>query len=164
MSAINPASFVTPTSSLNVPPPTTAAALGVQGSRGSPAGRHPHPSHHLAHSSTGGYTDSPEQNRNSTAAPAAGHRNPYFAPYQGVNLGVNAQKGQDMTGFQRAMYHPLGSADPFSSHAGHHYAMLDPNAPTFSSSQRTPTRLDRGEKVPGQDWTGNLQGLTLSGM
>jgi hypothetical protein len=166
MSAINPASFVTPTSSLNVAPPTPTS-LSIQAGQSSPVRRHPRQSHSLPYgSTTGGYGDSSEATQQSTAAPRANQRNTYFNPYQGMNPGVSAPKSQDMTGYPAAVYNQLGSADSYSSHVGHQFAMLDPNAPTFSSShQRTPARSDHGNRVlGGQGWTGNFHNLTLDGV
>jgi hypothetical protein len=163
MSAINPASFVTPTSSLNVPPPFVSN--GTQGGRGSPAGRRRHQGHTLTPSSAGGYAEPTDGARSSAATQAAGPRSGYFNPYQSSNLGTGIQQqSQELTGFTHAMYHPPGSNDPFTSYNGHQYAVLDPNAPTFSTSQRPASRPNQGERSLGQDWTGNVQSLTLGGM
>ena len=162
MSAINPASFVTPTSSLNVPPPF--AAIGIQGGRSSPVTRRRQQGHNLAQNSVGGYAENTDQTRNLAGAQGASLRNAYFNPYQGLNLGTGLQpQGQDTAGFPNAMYGPLGSTDPFTSYSGHHYAMLDPNAPSFSTSHRPKSRPNQGERSPEQDWTGNFQSLTLDG-
>jgi hypothetical protein len=162
MSAINPASFVTPTSSLNVPPPF--AAIGVQGGRSSPAGRRRQQSHNLAQSSTGGYADTTDHTRSLASAQGASLRNAYFNPYQGLTLGSGLQaQGQDMTGFPNAMYGQLSTTDSFTPYTAHHYAMLDPNAPSFSTSQRPTSRPNQGGRSAGQDWTGNFQSLTLGG-
>ena len=162
MSAINPASFVTPTSSLNVPPPF--AAIGVQGGRSSPASRRRPQNHNLAPGSIGGYADPADPTRSSTSAQGTGFRSAYLNPYQGLNLGSGLQPhGQDMTGFPSAMYGQLGSTDSFTPYTAHHYAMLDPNAPSFSTSQRPTSRPNRGGRSPSQDWTGNFQSLTLGG-
>lgn len=163
MSAINPASFVTPTSSLNVPPPF--AAIGVQGGRSSPATRRRQQGHNnFAQNSLGGYSENVEQSRNLTGAAGTGLRSPYFNPYQGLNVGTSLQsQAQDMAGFPNAMYGPLGTTDRLTPYTGHHYAMLDPNAPSFSTSHRPISRPIPGERSPGQEWTGNFQSLTLGG-
>ncbi len=171
MSAINPASFVTPTSSLNVPPPF--AAIGLRGGRSSPVGRRRHQGHNLGQNSAGEYADAAEHTRGLAAAQGTGLRNAYFNPYQSLNIGggiqqqqqqqPQPQQGPEMTGLQHAVYNHLGSADPFTSYTGHHYAMLDPNAPSFSTSQRSASRPSQGERSPGHDWAGNFQSLTLGG-
>ncbi len=163
MSAINPASFVTPTSSLNVPPPLSA--LSVHGGRSSPTGRRRHQAHSLTQSSAGEYADHTDDTRSLAASQGpTSLRNAYHGPYQGLNLASGIQpQGYDMTGMSHAMYSHLGSSDPFTSYTGHQYAMLDPNAPTFSTSQRAAARPHQGERSPGQDWTGNFRSLTLGG-
>lgn len=162
MSAINPASFVTPTSSLNVPPPLSA--LGAHGGRSSPTGRRRHQAHSLTPSSAGDYADPTDPTRGLATSQGSNLRNAYPSPYQGLSLasGIQAQS-HDLTGMSHAMYNHLGSSDPFTSYTGHQYAMLDPNAPTFSTSQRAVSRPHQGERSPGQDWTGNFRSLTLGG-
>ena len=162
MSAINPASFVTPTSSLNVPPPFSA--LGVHGGRNSPTGRRRHPAHSLTQSSAGEYADPTDHTRSLAASQGTNLRNAYPSPYQGLSLASGIQQqSHDMAGLSHAMYNPLGSSDAFTPFTGHQYAMLDPNAPTFSTSQRAFSRPHQGERSPGQDWTGSFRSLTLGG-
>lgn len=163
MSAINPASFVTPTSSLNVPPPF--ASIGVQSGRGSPAPRRRQQSHNLAQTSTaGGYADSADHARSLAAAQTTGLRNAYFNPYQGLDLGTGLQPHvQDVTGVPNPMYGHLSPTEAFTQYPGHHYAMLDPNAPSFSTSQRSTSRPSQGERSPGQEWMSSFQRLTLGG-
>jgi hypothetical protein len=163
MSAINPASFVTPTSSLNAPPPYSA--IHLQAGRNSPAGRRRQQGHNLTQSPTGGYGDAAEPSRGMAAMQGSGLRNAYFNPYQGLSLGNGAQQpGQDLTGFSNAIFSPLHSQmDPFASYTGHHYGMLDPNAPTFSTSQRSASKPGQGDRSPGHEWTGNFRSLTLGG-
>jgi PSP1 C-terminal conserved region len=159
MSAINPASFVTPTSSLNVPPPFSA--IGVPIGRSSPAGRRRHQGHNPAQSSAAEYIDPSDHARSIAAGQGAGLRNAYFNPYQSLTLGNGMQ--QDIASLPHAMYNQLASPDPFTSYAGHQYAMLDPNAPSFSTSQRPGSRPSQAERSPGHDWTGNFRTLTLGG-
>ena len=151
MSAINPASFVTPTSSLNVPPPF--ASIGVQGGRSSPAPRRRQPNQNLTHMPpAGGYADTTDHARSLLAAQTPGLRNAYFNPYQGLDLGSGLQpQCQDMAGFPNAMYGHVGSSEAFAQYPGHHYAMLDPNAPSFSTSQRSTSRPNQEERSPGQE-------------
>lgn len=162
MSAINPASFVTPTSSLTAPPPFTA--IVGHGGRSSPAGRRRHHGHNLAKSSAGEYAEPAEHTRSLAAAPATGLRNAYFTPYQSLNLGSGLQPpGHEMAGLQHAMYNHLNPSDPFTPYTDHHYAVLDPNAPSFSTSQRPGSRPSQGGRSLAQDWVGDFQGLTLGG-
>ena len=163
MSAINPASFVTPTSSLNVPP--SFAAVGGHGGSGSPAGRRRHNGHSLAKGSAGEFAEPTDHSRSLVAAPGAGLRNSYFTPYQSLNLGSSPQQpSHDITALPHAMYNHLASTDPFASYTGHSYAVLDPNAPSFSTSQRPGSRpRQQVGRSLGQDWVGNFQGLTLGG-
>lgn len=163
MSAINPASFVTPTSSLSVPPPF--AAIGGHGGSGSPAGRRRHNGHSLAKSSVGEFAEPTDHSRSLAAAPRAGLRNSYLTPYHNLNLGSGPQQpSHDITALPHVMYNHLAATDPFASYTGHPYAILDPNAPSFSTSQRTgPGPRQQVGRSLGQDWVGDFQGLTLGG-
>lgn len=162
MSAINPASFVTPTSSLNVPPPF--AAIGMRGERNSPAGRRRQQGHNLGQSSGGEYVDPTDHTRSLLAVQGTRLQNAYLNPYQSMNLGSGLQQqGHQMTGPSHAMYNHLGSTDILTPYTGHHYAMLDPNAPSFSTSQNAASRMNQRERSPGQDWAGHFQSLTLGG-
>lgn len=162
MSAINPASFVTPTSSLNVPPPF--ATVSLRGGRSSPAGRRRPQGRNTAPNSGGDYADPTDHTRSLAAAQGTGVRNAYFNSYQNLNLGGGAQQqSHAMGGLPHALYNLPGSADPFAPYAGHHYAMLDPNAPSFSAAQRQTSRPSQGGRSPGQDWFGSFQSLTLGG-
>jgi len=163
MSAINPASFVTPTSSLNVPPPF--AGIAVHGGRSSPAGRRRHTGHTLAQSSAGEYSDPTDHSRILSTSQGNSLRNAYSNPYQSLSLGsgIVPQQSHETAGLSHAMYNHLGPSDPFTSYNGQHYPMLDPSAPSFSTSQRAVSRPNQGERSSGHDWTGNFRSLTLGG-
>jgi hypothetical protein len=161
MSAINPASFVTPTSSLNVPPPF--AGISVRGGRSSPAGRRRPQGQTLSQSMAGEYADPTDHARSLATAQGIGLRNAYFNPYQSLSHGSGMQQqGHEIAGLPHGMYSHLSSTDPFTPY-GQHYAMLDPNAPSFSTSQRPASRPNQGERSPVHDWAGNFQSLTLGG-
>lgn len=136
----------------------------MHGGRSSPAGRRRPQVHNPAHNLATEYADLSDHTRSLAAAQGTGHRNTYFHTYQSLNLGNDTQQqAHEMTGLSHPMYNQLGSMDPFTTYAGHHYAMLDPNAPSFSTSQRSASRPKQAERSPAQDWTGNFQSLALGG-
>ena len=164
MSAINPASFVTPTSSLSVPPPFTV--MGGPGGRISPASRRRPQAAGPPSTSGSGYPEQADIPRSMNPSQAGGVRNAYFNPYQnpGLSNGIHQQQAHEMAGYAPLSYGHPGSAGPFSPYAGSHYAaMLDPNAPSFSTSQHSTASPDRGERSPGPEWTGNFHSLALGG-
>jgi len=152
MSAINPASFVTPTASLGPVPAFGAPALGP--GRASPAGRrrqqvqgYIQPSHQPSQNA---YEESYGNDR-VLAPQAGGSRNQYFNNYQ---YGAGAQQGAfGMQGYAQSTVDPFTAYNP--------YTILNPTAPNFASNQSQDGR-SRGPIQPGgNNWLGRFQDLTL---
>ena len=152
MSAINPASFVTPTASLGPVPAFGAPALGP--GRASPAGRrrqqvqgYIQPSHQPSQNA---YEESYGNDR-ALAPQAGGPRNQYFNSYQ---YGAGAQQGAfGMQGYAQSTVDPFTAYNP--------YTILNPTAPNFASNQSQDGR-SRGPIQPGgNNWLGRFQDLTL---
>ncbi|KAK2778332.1 hypothetical protein FQN52_002865 [Onygenales sp. PD_12] len=148
MSAINPASFVTPTAGLQPP-----GGIGF--------GQEAHPDRRRQHDfkpfgavgqgvgAGGGFTDA--LNRD-----APGNlRAPYVDPYQAFTAGRQADLG--LSGFPQGLQ---PQTDPFSSYQPSNYGALDPSVSDFSSGglggaagrQTHPTQ---------NDWMNRFQGLSL---
>lgn len=143
MSAINPASFQTPTASLGLQPAprqhfSTNDAQAGRGQRGYGGRQQPGP---------------------------MGFERQY-EPEQGMRGGY---MGPPFTGYGPGMQGPapgighFGSnlpVDPFGEYYPQSYGMLNPNAPNFASG-----RSGQGSRAtnqsPANDWTSRFQGLSL---
>jgi hypothetical protein len=148
MSAINPASFITPTSSLAQPLPYRGLAGGRDspGRRGLGVGFGP--------SSPTGYDDGYD-GRN---LQGTGLQIPYFNPYQTVQA-ANSQVGLGMSGYGLS---GRAQVDPFTSYVGHSNQMFNPAAPTFAPVQDRQPRSGGANHSPANvDWTGRFNGLSL---
>ncbi|KAF3892837.1 Suppressor protein PSP1 [Trichophyton interdigitale] len=152
MSAINPASFVTPSTGL--PPPPGSGMMGY--------GQDSHTDRRRQHEfgQYGGlnqgisspYTD-PTRDHMQPMQP--GMRPPYLDPYH--TFGVARQPD---AGFGAGIQ---PQTDPFSSYQQPHYTMMDPNAPDFSrtNGNGAGNRPQNGQN--GQnDWTNQFNGLSLN--
>lgn len=156
MSAINPASFVTPTASLGVPNafgPGTMAGGGQE----SPSSRRRQFGLGLSHTAQPGFDEAPESPQNYAAVQGAGLRNPYFNPYQRMGAGLG-QPAHSMSAYQQILQ---PSTEPFAPHMTGPYHMLNPAASSFATSQNPSGRTGRRNQSPVNDWTGNFQGLSL---
>ncbi|KAI1612100.1 PSP1 C-terminal conserved region-domain-containing protein [Exophiala viscosa] len=151
MSAINPASFQTPTASLGITPVYNATP-GDERQRRRP--QQPQQTQGPGPQQiTTPFGDTFEIDRNFNNQSQA-MRNPYYNQYQDV--------GADPAGLQQgaASYAPTmpGQMDPFMSFYGQAYpAALNPSAPNFATS-RPDYRSRNGNR---QDWMGQFQGLSL---
>ena len=150
MSAINPASFQTPTSSLGLQPAYGSADVG----RNSPAGgrrRQQYGQQQAAMSFENQY-----ENDRSFGEQQGNTRSPYPGQY-----GFPPGFGQVTPGMQ-----PFGGMqeqqmDPMAAYYGQqHFQMLNPNAPNFASG-RPNMRSSNSNQSPANDWTGRFQGLSL---
>lgn len=149
MSAINPASFQTPTASLGLTPAYNAAPGDERHRRRQP----PATSHELGPQPvTTPFGDTFDADRNFNNQNQA-IRAPYYPGYQ--DAGAAHQQGPPSMG----SYPPNmgGQMDPFMSLYGPGYPGLNPNAATFASG-RSDFRA-RGPAHP--DWMGRFQGLSL---
>lgn len=156
MSAINPASFVTPTAGPQLP--TALSSSGLMG-----FGQDAHPDRRRQHDfkqygggvnqgvSPGVFADP----LNRDAANRGASRAPYLDPYQ--TFGVGRQPEAGMPAF--ATQHPH-QPDPFASYPSN-YGMMNPNIPEFGAA----TGLGPADSVrrthPPQDWANQFQGLSL---
>lgn len=146
MSAINPASFVTPTAGLQPP--------GV-----GPIGYTQEPSTDRRHHESRNYGVSPLSQappnlrealeRGDFGGGNAVLRNTYIDPYQGLGSGARQH--------DTAFGHGSPSHDPFSPISSNGYGFLDPTGSDYlraASNQRT--------EHPQADWVGGFQGLSLN--
>jgi hypothetical protein len=151
MSAINPASFITPTSSLAQPLPYR----GIGGGRDSPArfglgvGFGP--------SSPAGYDDGYDGGRGGRELQGTGMQIPYFNPYQNVQA-ANQQSGLGMQGYGM---NSRTQVDPFTPYVQSNQ-MFNPAAPTFAPVQGRQPRGGGANLSPANvDWTGRFNSLSL---
>lgn len=149
MSAINPASFVTPTSSLgtHIPSPFSPGAIG---GRNSPEDRRrPFSMASSQFSPTGAGLDSGQLNNTQAGHAAA------FSPYETFNYGM-PQSRVGMTSFSQNMSSP---ADPFAAYPAGPY-MVDPQQ-RFPTPQHLVPRAGRAAQSSRDDWTTSFQGMSL---
>ena len=151
MSAINPASFVTPTASLAPTAfPGHLFGTGHQG-RQSPANRRRHHNNNAPYgqSTHGAYEESYDANRAGPRTFQPPQHEQSYPPYSGYDNG--GQQG----------YYPQAAIDPFTSYVP--YQMLNANAPNFSPSSPGQEPRGRGhQKHQGGhgNWVGRFQGLS----
>lgn len=151
MSAINPASFQTPTASLGITPVYNATPGDERHRRRQ---QQPQQSQGLGPQQiTTPFGDTFEIDRNFNNQ-SQSVRNAYYNQYQDV--------GADSAGLQQgvASYGPTmpGQIDPFMSFYGQPYpAALNPSAPNFATNR--PDYRGRSGNQP--DWMGRFQGLSL---
>lgn len=146
MSAINPASFQTPTSSLGLQP----AFAGIGAGRDSPANRR---RQYNQQPGPGAFDNPYEGDRGYTEQ--GNIRNAYMGQYPAFPPGYSQAPG--MNPFGASMQDPM---DPFSQYYAQPYPMLNPNAPNFASGR--PDMRSRGSnQSPPSDWNGRFQGLSL---
>ena len=159
MSAINPASFVTPTAGLQPPGGVGPAAIGF-GQEG-PAERrrqHEFPGPGYGHSQPG-----PQ------AAADAGRdigqtRSPYADPYQAFGQ-AGRQPGLGLTGFAPGLQ---PQADPFSSYPSNYGGVMDSNIGDYGAPNQPGAggagglRQTHPAHPTHGDWVNNFQGLSLN--
>ena len=149
MSAINPASFQTPTASLGLQP----AYSGLPAGRDSPAGRRRQP-----YGQQPGPTgfDNQYENDRAFVDQQASMRSPYMGQF-GFPPGIS-QVGPGMGHFNGMQEQQM---DPMAPYYGQQqYQMLNPNAPNFASG-RPNMRSSGSNQSPANDWTGRFHGLSL---
>ncbi|OKL59546.1 hypothetical protein UA08_05360 [Talaromyces atroroseus] len=149
MSAINPASFVTPSTGLQ---PPSAGALGYAQETASDR-RHPHQSRNY---NAPHLSPTPPNLRDSLERGEFGGntssmlRNSYMDPYQALGSSVRQH--------ETAFAHGAASHDPFAPPALNGYNFLEPSG---SDYVRTTSQSQRSDPVQA-DWLGNFQGLSLN--
>ena len=155
MSAINPASFITPTSSLAQPLPYR----GVGGGRDSPGRRGQFAlGVGFGPSSLAGYDDGYDNGRGGPNLQGTGMQIPYFNPYQTVRT-ANSQVGLNAPGYGM---NARTQADPFTPYVGHSNQMINPAAPSFAPVQARQPRTGWASHTPASvDWTGRFNSLSL---
>ena len=159
MSAINPASFQTPTASLGLTPVYSSAPgderhrrrqhqLQPQLQQQQPHGLGPQP----VTTPFGDTFDADRTFNNQNQ----GIRNAYFNQFPDIGAGPQ-QLQPGVTPFAPNM---PGQMDPFMPFYGQPYAALNPNAPNFASNR--PDYRGRAPNQPGDvNWMGRFQGLSL---
>lgn len=154
MSAINPASFVTPTASLGIPPAYGNAAYNM--GRDSPGTRRRHFGPGIQQQSPAIYDETIDPERSAANLQTTSLRSPYFNPYQSFGAGM-PQAGLGVPSYMSSMQGPL---DPFSPYFAPAY-MLNPAAPSFASSHNTDSRNRPSNQASNADWATKFQGLSL---
>ena len=153
MSAINPASFVTPTASLGIP-----HSFGMHGLGGdSPSGRRRQHGLNLSQPSPTLYDDTTNSPQGYQSSQGSGLRSAYFTPYQSLGTG-NQQPDSNISAYQPMMQQ---SAERFTTYPNTPYHMLNPTASSFATSHGTSDRTGRPNQSSAPDWTTNFQGLSL---
>lgn len=160
MSAINPASFVTPTAGLQPPNGAGPGALGY--GRESPSERRRHHEYKpyglsQAQTSPAGFGDSFDTNRDIGASQVGGLRSPYMDPYQSFGPAIR-QPGMGLSGFPQGLQ---PQADPFSTYPPTSYGMLDPGLSDYAVAAGPGGQTVRRAHPANGDWMNNLQGLSL---
>jgi hypothetical protein len=155
MSAINPASFQTPTASLGIQPLYGGTAAGDdRQQRRQPHRQQTHAQSPQAVTTPFGDTFDADRNFNNQN-PAM--RNAFYNQFQDLAAG-SQQMPQAVPQFPPNMPPQM---DPFMSYYGQQYATLNPNAPNFASN-RPEYRGGRGpNQVNDPNWMGRFQGLSL---
>jgi hypothetical protein len=153
MSAINPASFVTPTASLGIP-----HSFGLHGLvTDSPSGRRRQHGLGMSQPSPTIYDDPANGPQGYLSSQGSGLRNQYFSPYQPLGTGIQ-QSEPNLAGYQPMMQQ---SAERFSPYLNSPYHMLNPTASSFATSHGTSGRTGRPNQSTAADWTTTFQGLSL---
>lgn len=153
MSAINPASFQTPTASLGLTPAYSAPPGDERLRRRQPP---PAAHNHGPQSVTTPFGDTFDADRTFNG-PSSGLRSPYFGQFPDGGAGPQPlQPGMPTFGANV----PPGQMDPFAYY-GQPYPSLNPNAPNFASNRHD--FRPRGPNQPGEaNWMGRFQGLSLN--
>ena len=159
MSAINPASFVTPAAGLG--PIGMFGAPGIIGGRESPANRrrqlgfagsHPSPGH------TGQFTDSQNLQRGQNVN-SQNMANSYFQPYQMIGAGIQ-QSGLGLSSYTQASQ---PTSDTYAAYMNPAYQQpLNPAAASYSAFGAPQTHGGRGNQHSPADWIGGFQGLSIN--
>src|SRR5436305_2955129 len=153
MSAINPASFVTPTASLSIP-----HSFGMHGlASDSPSGRRRPLGLGMSQLSPTAYDDPTNGPQSYLSSQGSGLRNPYFNPYQPPGSSIQHSE-PNLAGYQPLMQ---PSAERFAPYLNNPYHILNPTASSFATSHGTSGRTGRPNQPTAADWTTNFQGLSL---
>jgi hypothetical protein len=143
MSAINPAAYQTPTSSLGLQPAPGGQPFSPNdGQNGRQRG--------YGARQQGGMGGFESQYDTESSM-----RGGYMPPFPSYPPGIGQGPAPGMPPFGAGM-----SMDPFGDYYQPSYGMLNPNAPNFASGR--PGMSSRGSnQSPTGDWTGRFQGLSL---
>ncbi|OAG40089.1 hypothetical protein AYO21_05770 [Fonsecaea monophora] len=154
MSAINPASFQTPTASLGIQPVySTAPGDERHRRRQQQTQQAPNLGHQAV---TTPFGDTFDADRNFNNHQNQGMRNAFYNQFQDVGAGPQ-QMQPGASPYTPGMQ---GQMDPFMSFYGQPFPPLNPNAPNFASSR--PDFRGRAPNPPGDvNWMGRFQGLSL---
>lgn len=154
MSAINPASFVTPTAGLQ-PPGAAPAGIGYgpEADRRRQGYGPPGPS-------PGNFAETADAGRD--IGQAGGVRSPYVDPYQAFGQAGRGQSGLGLTGFSSGLQ---PQADPFSSYPSGNYGGMESGIGDYGAQNAAGAGGLRQthQTHPAQgDWVHNFQGLSLN--
>lgn len=162
MSAINPASFATPTTGLQPPSGIGPGALRL--GRASPSERRQQQQEHLAYgdlgasrSSHGAFGQPFDRSVELSTPRTADMAHVYNQPYQQFSQGVRQpvlSMGEYLQGDQPQM-NSLSTFNPVN------YGVVDSGASEYTTSVGQNENGLRGVQPMGTDWVGNFQGLSL---
>lgn len=145
MSAINPASFQTPTASLALTPAPAGQAFAAND--GAPGRQRPYGGRQQQQPGPVGFESQYE--------PDPGMRGGYMPPFPGFPPGIGQGPAPGLPPFGGNM-----PVDPFSEYYQPSYGMLNPNAPNFASG-RPGMGSRASNQSPNNDWGARFQGLSL---
>ena len=160
MSAINPASFVTPNTGLQQPSAIGPGSLGA--GRDSPSERRrqaEYKSYGLGQlqgspSALAGLSDN---NRDFVSGQVPGLRTPYMNPYQSFNPAMR-YPGLGLTAYGQEMHPPH---DPFSAYPPASYSILSPSLSEYNTSPGPAANGGRRGPSSGADLLNGFHGLSL---
>lgn len=151
MSAINPASFQTPTSQLGLTP--AYGGNNIPAGRDSPNGRRRQ--YGPGNPAASPFGDAFDADR-AFAEQGPGIRNTYMSSFQSMGPG-NQSIGSPVPAYGGTMQPQM---DPFSPYYAQPYQMLNPTAANFATN-RSGFGNRASNQSPDQNWTGRFQGLSL---
>ncbi|KAI9733568.1 MAG: hypothetical protein M1834_003170 [Cirrosporium novae-zelandiae] len=154
MSAINPASFASPSAGLQLPTGLGAGNLGH--GRGSPGDRRRHHEQSYGNRSPGSFPQ-PDVGRDADSLQVGGFVNPYVQSYQQPPIGVRPT-GLGVTGFAQPGQAPL---DNFNGFASGTPSGQDPQLGEYPGGANSNLRGLPGIHPIGSEWLNNFQGLSL---
>lgn len=153
MSAINPASFVTPSAGLQPPNVIGPGSIGAE--RDSPSERRRQAEYKSY--GVGQPQTSPSSFGDSADAQFQGLRSPFANPYPNFGPGMR-HPGLGLAGFNPGLQSPN---DPFSTYTPSAYSIMEPGLQDYNTSPSSGVDDPRRVHPTNPDWTGNFQGLSL---
>lgn len=160
MSAINPASFVTPAAGLQPPSAIGPGSLGA--GRDSPSERRRQAEYKSQvlgqpQTSPSAFGDPADNSRDFISGQIQGLRSPYINPYQSFGPGLR-HSGLGLTSYGQAMQPPN---DAFSSYAPSAYPIIDNGLAEYNTSPVPGVHAGRRGHLSNTEWISGFHGLSL---